>query len=242
MLLNLERKQSKEDWRKALAKYEEALPLWHSINDTAWEASTLYLIAGVYINLVEKQKAFDFANRAVSLAETAVRDSNEEKRPYALKVQAAALDTLGQAHNEFGDKKKAVEIFTQALSIRKQTNDRPGTIVELNNLAIVYQRMGEPRKALECLTEISELLKGMGDRAKESSFLNNICVIHENIAEYAKALEFCNQSLSIRRELNDERGTAPVLNSMGNAYGRYGSVRAGIGLVYSISSGLRKVW
>jgi CHAT domain-containing protein/Tfp pilus assembly protein PilF len=226
----LERKQSKEDWRKALAKYEEALPLWHSINDTLWEANTLYLIAGVYINLAEKQKAFDFANRAVSLAETAVKDSTEEKRPSALKLQAVALDTLGQAHNEFGDRNKAVEAFTQALSIRKQTNDRPGTIVELNNLAIVYQHMGEPRKALECLTEISGLLKGMNDRAKESTVLNNICVIHENMAEYAKALEFCKQSLSIRRELNDERGTAVVFNSMGNTYGGMGQYEQALDL------------
>ncbi|HEY6121668.1 MAG TPA: tetratricopeptide repeat protein, partial [Pyrinomonadaceae bacterium] len=201
----LERKQNQEAWRKAVEKYEAALPLWQSIKDIAWEANTLYLIAGVYITLAEKQKALDFANRAVSLAETAVRDSNEKNRTNALTVQAWALDTLGRAHNEFGDKKKAAELFNQALSIRKQANDRPGTIVTLNNLAIAYQSMGDPRKALEYLIEIRDLLKGMGDRAKEASFLNNICVIHEDIAEYGKALEYCNQALSIRRDLEDER-------------------------------------
>src|SRR4030095_12492383 len=218
----LERKQTKDDWRKAIQKYEEALSQWQSINDKAWEANTLYLIAGAYINLAEKQKAFDFANRAVSLAETVARASNDEKRADALKVQAWALDTLGSAHNQFGDRKKAVEVFTQALSIHRQASDRPGTIVALNNLAIVYQNMGEPRKALESLSEIRELLKGLGDRAKEASFLNNICVIHENLAEYAKALEFCNQALAIRRDLEDERGAATVLNSLGNTYGNMG--------------------
>ncbi|PWT88753.1 MAG: hypothetical protein C5B55_12595 [Blastocatellia bacterium] len=218
----LERKQNKEDWQKAREKYEQALPLWQSINDLTWEANTLYLIAGVYINLVEKQKAFDFGNRAVSVAEKAVKESTEDKRNNALKVQAWALDTLGEAHQQFGDRKKAVEIFNQALSIRKQVKDRPGTIVTLNNLAITYQSMGEPRKSLEMLIEINGLLQGMGDRAKESSFLNNICVIHENIAEYKKALDYCNQSLSIRRELNDERGEAPIFNSMGNVYGAMG--------------------
>ena len=43
------RKQTKDDWRKAIAKYEEALPLWQSINDIVWEANTLYLIADAYI-------------------------------------------------------------------------------------------------------------------------------------------------------------------------------------------------
>ena len=226
----LEVKQTQETWRKAIAKYEEALPLWKSIKDVAWEANTLYLIAGAYINLAEKQKALDFGNQAVLRAEAAVRDSNEEKRPAALKVQAWALDTFGRANNEFSDRKKAVELFNQALSIRRQLNDRPGLIVTLNNLAIAYQNMGDPRKSLEYLTEIRGLLKDMGDRAKEASFLNNICVIHENIGEYTKALEFCNQALSIRRELNDERGMATVLNSLGNTYGNTGQYQRALDL------------
>ncbi|HEY5405199.1 MAG TPA: tetratricopeptide repeat protein, partial [Pyrinomonadaceae bacterium] len=209
----LERKQTKDDWQKAIQKYEEALPLWHSINDIDWEINTLYQIASAYISLAEKQKAFDFANRAVALAESAVKDPNEEKRNSALKLQAWALDTLGRAHYEFDDRKKSVALYNQSLLIRKQINDRAGTIITLNLLAISYQSMGDPRNALVCLTEIRELLKDTGDRAKESSFLNNICVVYENLAEYAKALEACNQSLSIRRALNDERGTAPVLNS-----------------------------
>ena len=215
----LERKQTKDDWQKAIQKYEEALPLWHSINDIDWEINTLYQIASAYISLADKQKAFDFANRAVALAESAVKDPNEEKRNSALKLQAWALDTLGRAHYEFDDRKKSVALYNQSLLIRKQINDRAGTIITLNLLAISYQSMGDPRNALVCLTEIRELLKDTGDRAKESSFLNNICVVYENLAEYAKALEACNQSLSIRRALNDERGTAPVLNSMGNLYG-----------------------
>ena len=90
----LERKQTKDDWRKAVAKYEEALPLWQSINELAWEASTLYLIAGAYINLGEKKEAFDFANRAVSFAETFVSNSKDEVRSQALKIQAK----IGRAH------------------------------------------------------------------------------------------------------------------------------------------------
>ncbi|HEY6118620.1 MAG TPA: CHAT domain-containing tetratricopeptide repeat protein, partial [Pyrinomonadaceae bacterium] len=116
-------------------------------------------------------------------------------------------------------------------------NDRPGTIVTLNNLAIAYQSMGDPRKALEYLIEIRDLLKGMGDRAKEASFLNNICVIHEDIAEYGKALEYCNQALSIRRDLEDERGAATVLNSLGNAYGDMGQYERALDL-YSQSQAL----
>src|SRR6185436_9929400 len=113
--LELGRKQTKEDRRKAIAKYEEALAHWQSINDTTWEANTLYLIANAYIKLAEKQKAFDFANRAVSVAERAVKDANDETRTNALKVQASALNSLGEAHYEFDDRKKALAFYSQAL-------------------------------------------------------------------------------------------------------------------------------
>jgi len=219
---DFEKKQNAEGWRKAIEKFEAALPLWRSAENTAWEVNTLYLIANAYLNLADKDKAFEFANRAVALAATAVKDAGDDTRLIALKNQAMALETLGHVHSEFGDRKKAVELFTQGLSIRKQINDRPGTIVTLNNLAIVYQSMGDPRKSLEFLLQMRELLKDLGDRAKEGSFLNNLCVIYENIAEYAKAIESCNQALSIRRELQDERGMATVLNSLGNAYGDMG--------------------
>ena len=227
---DFERKLNPEGWRNAIEKYKAALTLWQSIGDTAWEVNTLYLIAGVYINLADKQNAFDFANRAVSLAETAVKSASAENRSTALKVQAWALDTLGRVHNEFGDRKKAVELFTQALAIRKQLNDRPGTIVTLNNLAIVHQAMGDPRKSLQFLTETRDLLKDLGDRAKEGAFLNNMCVVYEDIAEYAKAIESCNQALSIRHELEDERGAATVLNSLGNVYGDIGAYERALDL------------
>ena len=227
---DFEKKQNAEGWRKAIEKFEAALPLWRSAENTAWEVNTLYLIANAYLNLADKEKAFDFANRAVALAATATKDAGADARLIALKNQAMALETLGHVHSEFGDRKKAVELFTQALSIRKQINDRPGTIVALNNLAIVYQSMGDPRQSLEFLLQMRELIKDLGDRAKESTLLNNLCVVYENIAQYATAIEHCNQSLSIRHEMQDELGAATVLNSLGNAYGDMGEYERALAL------------
>jgi tetratricopeptide (TPR) repeat protein len=43
-----------ESLRSALKKYEEALPLWRSVNDRAKEAKTLHNIGDVYDSLGEK--------------------------------------------------------------------------------------------------------------------------------------------------------------------------------------------
>ena len=55
--------------QKALAFYNQALPLWRAVGGRDGEAATLRSIGSVYESLGEKQKALDFyaqADNAVS--------------------------------------------------------------------------------------------------------------------------------------------------------------------------------
>ena len=215
--IQLEREQTADAWRKAIDKYRQSIPLWQSIKDSAWEANATYLIAGAYINLGEKQNAFDFANKAIPLAQAGANVTDAEKKRKALKVEAYALDTLGRVHNEFGDKKKALEIFDQSLAIRRANHDRDGEIYTINNIAIAYQYMGDSRRALEFFSQAAELLRSVGDYAKEATILNNMCVTYEDLGDYRTGLSFCDRALAIRRDLDDRLGEATVLNNMGSA-------------------------
>ena len=77
----IEQPATADSRRQAIEKYQQAISLWQAAKDTAWEAKTLALIASAYINLGEKQNAFDFANRALPLSENAVKECAEEQRP-----------------------------------------------------------------------------------------------------------------------------------------------------------------
>ena len=86
--MRIEEPGTADSRRKAIVKYQEAIPLWQAANDLAHEARTLALIATAYVNLGEKQNAFDFVNRALPLSENAIKECVEEQRPAAIGVKA----------------------------------------------------------------------------------------------------------------------------------------------------------
>jgi tetratricopeptide (TPR) repeat protein len=104
--LTLEKQGSADAFRKAIEKYNEALPIFKSANLHAWEANVLYLLANDYVFLGEKQKALEFGNQAVQVSQIAAQQADKAEREIVIKVQAYALDVVGRVHNEFGDKRR----------------------------------------------------------------------------------------------------------------------------------------
>src|SRR5262249_24178948 len=162
--------------------------------------TALYLIANAYIGLGERQKAFDFANQAVAVGEVAVQRPDDEQRRAGMNVRAYAIETLGRVHNEFGDKKKALELFSQSLSLRKVIGSRSAEVNVINNMATAYNYLGDYQNALSSWNQARVILSELGDRAKEATVLNNICVANEDLGRYTAVLDFCNQALDIRRK------------------------------------------
>ena len=220
--LLLDNQQTADSWRKAIEKYQQSVPLWRSAKDPAWEATALYLIGNAYINLGEKEKALDFSNQALPLAQVAAKLPDEEQRRVGLKVEATTLDTIGRVYIEFGDKKKALELFNQALPLTRAIGDSVGEISTINNLGMAYAYMGEWPQAVDLFGQVRLKVIELGDRRKESTVLNNLCFIQRNLGEYKKALDSCSQALLVRQTLNDRSGEATTLDNIGTIYSSLG--------------------
>jgi CHAT domain-containing protein/tetratricopeptide (TPR) repeat protein len=218
----LERQATADSLRQGIEKFQQSIPFCQSAKDPSWESTALYLMADAYIFLGEKQKAFDFANRALPLAQAAAKQPGEEQRRLGRKVEAIALVVLGRVHNEFGDKQKALDLFNQALPLRRAIGDRPGEVTTLNYMGTAYQLMGDYQKAMDSFNQALLIARELGDRGQEANLLNNICVIQNNLGEYKKAMEFCSQALSIRHDLKFSLGEATTLNNLSNAYSNLG--------------------
>ena len=216
--MRIEEPATADSRRKAIAKYLEAIPLWQAVKDTAEEARTLALIASAYINLGEKQNAFDFANRALPLSEQAIKECSDQDRPVAVGVKAYVLDTHGRANQEFGDRKKARELYIEAISLSRSINDRVGESSSLINLAKVSQFMGDYPKALELAERARVMARELGDRRKQGLVLNNMCNTYQSTGAYQQAFEACTQALSITRDIHDRGTEANVLNNLGNIH------------------------
>src|SRR5215471_3519686 len=167
--------QSTPDYHKAIETFDQAIPLLHAIDQVAWEATALYLTGKVYISLGDKQKALDYANRALPIAQAAANRPGEQDRREGIQLLANAIDTVGLVYNAFGDKKKALELSNQALPLRRQLGDRTGELATLNNIGMAHGYMGEYRQALEFFEQAHAIALELGDRATDGSVLNNIC-------------------------------------------------------------------
>lgn len=212
--LTLEKQGSADSFRKAIAKYNEALPIFKSAGLRWWEANVLYLMANDYVFLGEKQKALECGTQAVEVGQIAVTEADTAERKIAIKVQANALDILGRVHNELGDKKKALEYFNQALPLHKSIGNRPGELTSLINISMAYQYMGDYKKSLTFTEQAAALATELGDHAREGSVFNNLCVLHEGMGEFKRALDYCNRALEVRHNFNFPLGEAVTLGNL----------------------------
>lgn len=213
--LTLEKQGSADSFRKAIAKYNEALPIFRSASLRIWEANVLYLMANDYVFLNDKQNAMEFGNEAVQIAQLAGRDADKADREIAIKVQANALDILGRVHNELANKKKALEYFNQALTLHKSIGNRVGELTSLMNISMSYQYMGDHKQSLVIAEQAATLASELGDHSKEGSIFNNLCVIHEDMGEFKRALDYCNRALEIRHKFNEPLSEAVTLGNLG---------------------------
>ena len=237
--LQFEKRGSADFFRKAIAKHEEALPIWKAAGSHMWEANVRYLIANDYIFLGEKQKAFEFGTQAVQLAKIGINEAVPEERTKAIKVEANALDILGRVHNELGDKKKALECFNEALPLHKSIGNRAGELTSLTNISQAYQYMGDFQKALAFAEQAGALAKELGDHLQEGSTFNNICVIQEDLGDFKRALDYCNRALAIRQKFSHAIGEAVTLSNLGGVQASLGDFQSSLDFYHRAQAAYR---
>ncbi|MBD1832820.1 CHAT domain-containing protein [Cyanobacteria bacterium FACHB-472] len=238
--------------RQAIAKYEEALPLYRAVGDKGREALTLNNIGIVYDDLGEKQKALDYYNQSLPLSR-AVSDKATEavilsnigavysdlgQKQKALEFynqslplfravdnkagEARTLNNIGAVYSDLGQKQKALEFYNQSLPLRRALDNKVGEAVTLNNIGKVYDDLGQKQKALDSYNQSLPLFRAVDNKAGEAVTLNNIGKVYDDLGQKPKALDYYNQSLPLARVVADREGEASTLNNIGQLYSDLG--------------------
>jgi CHAT domain-containing protein/Tfp pilus assembly protein PilF len=207
------RAQQKEDsFRQAIAKYEEAARLYHTLGERGKEAVCL-LGAGFFSHhLGDLRKALEYYGQALPIFQALGNRAGE----------AATLNNIGQVYSALGEKQKALEHFTQALAVFRAVGDRASEATLLNNIGKVYDALGERQKAMEYYTQALALHRAVGNRAGEATTLSNIGGVYDALGEKQKALEYHTQALTLHRAVGNRAGEAATLNNIGQVYSALG--------------------
>jgi CHAT domain-containing protein len=194
--------------RQAIAKYEEALPLWQASGDRWKEAETLSVIGEIYHPLGQIRKALDYLNRALPLR-GAVNDFGGEAR---------TLNYIGSIYDDIGDKRKALEMYNLALPLRRVVCDRQGEANTLNGIGKVYDDLGEKQKALESYNRALPLWQAVQNRNGEATTRTNIGSVFADLGEKENTLHYYNEARSLRRDAHNPYGEATMLHNIGRVY------------------------
>jgi tetratricopeptide (TPR) repeat protein len=65
---------------------------------------------------------------------------------------AVTLNNIGTVYDSLGEKQKALDYYSQALSIIRALGDREGGSATLHNIGKVYESLGEKQKALDYIS------------------------------------------------------------------------------------------
>jgi tetratricopeptide (TPR) repeat protein len=143
-------------------------------------------------------------------------------------LEANISQNLGNAYEQLGDYRKAIEYYEQALNIARDVSHRKGEGQCLGNLGIAYSNLGDYQKAIEYHEQALTISREIGDRLIESNALTNISVVYQILGNYQKAIGYQEESLAIDREIGNRPGVAKSLNNLGIAYDILGDYQKAI--------------
>ncbi len=157
--------------------------------------------------------------------ETGLTAARSLKDPQA---EGAHLGNLGNAYDDLGDARKAIEYHNQALVIDREIGNRQGEGADLGSLGSAYSHLGEVCKAIGYYKQALAIARKIRDRRGEGNRLGNLGNAYSDLSDPRKAIEYYEQALAISREIGDRGGEGAWLGNLGNAYADLGETRKAI--------------
>jgi tetratricopeptide (TPR) repeat protein len=145
-------------------------------------------------------------------------------------LNAFLLGNLGICHDSLGEYQQAIDLFTQALAIDRDTGDRQGEGTNLGNLGTCHYRLGDYRQAIDLFTQALAIHRDTGYRQGEGTDLGNLGFCHYGLGDYRQAIDLSTQALAIARETGDRRYEGTRLANLGRCHLDLGDYRLAIDL------------
>ncbi len=140
-----------------------------------------------------------------------------------------AKNVKGRSYRNITEYDKAIERYTEALELSRNTKSIEAEIVTLNQMGVVYRRQGKIRSALNyhqgALEIISKVSNPNNDlKISNSITINSIGNIYLTLKQYERALDRFNESIVIQKTLDDKRGLAINHQNIGYAHKNIGDL------------------
>ncbi len=138
---------------------------------------------------------------------------------------ARTLNRLGTIHDDAAGKgsdadaassrKRAFELWAEALEVARLVGDRMSEAIILTNLGEAEYRRQKPADALRILGQVEEIAAGLGDRLLEGEVLRGLAKTHLALGDLTKARDLVARSLTLFEQARARKFVGVALRSVG---------------------------
>ena len=195
----------------AIASLQEAEDLWRQIDDQAGLALALSNLGAIML-LVDPDKGIIKLEEALSIRRTL----SDQRGVYA------TLMNLGLAVEHQGNRKRAVELFSESLEKARQVKDEYSMVITLINLGDTHTTMENYEQADQCFIEAEQIYLNLGNRAGLADVMRGRGRIALKLGDHAQALDLFSEACRIAYDANQTSLTLVVLEGIAFAAQKLG--------------------
>jgi predicted ATPase len=203
------------DWKRALARYEEARGICTSKSDLLEYARLTRLMGAAQFARQNWDEAQSRFREAMSIY--AEQDRVEEMGEIYL--------NLGGVSFELGGMEEVIDLFGKALEIGEALEDRELIARACNNLGAASNVIGERHRAIEYYQKSLDNCVVLEDRVGETRAYHNIGMTYSELKNWAEAASFFKKASVAAEELNNKALHCVSTLALAEAYVRLGRLR-----------------
>lgn len=176
----------------AVEHYERTFAIAREIGNSSWESNALYNLGRTY-TAIRDPRAMEIYEQILAMARKMPNPKPE--------AEIDALCELGESWLTFGECRKGIEIFEQALAVARQSGNRLFEGGALDKLGTSYVRLAEPYRAVEYYEQallIAREVPNVGHTALLKAMWNwNAGKAYEALGDLSVAIDALQVSINL---------------------------------------------
>jgi len=173
------------------------------------------------LNDLGKELRFYAVDSLLILSEEAL--SLSKKAEY-VRGQSRSYLGMGNYYSDKGTRVAAINNYTKALILAKNSEDYALTLRIMNNLASEYAYKGDYARALNMYLEGIEMAEEKGEKEMLSIMNENIAGLYASQKDFNQALDFYKKVKKLNDEIADDVNSAESISNLASLYAEMGKL------------------